>query len=78
MRKFISAATGFFFLNEGEILKSSDLYGNVGHIYVTWPDGAIWRVKLWNYTEWESITDDTFLTENAAFNFAYQHFLQAK
>lgn len=74
MRKLISAGIAFYMLDSGEKLTQihGDRYGIPG--YVIWPRGDKWDVRWYN-NEWVEITDHQFDTENAAFNFAYEHFV---
>lgn len=76
MRKFVSAATAFYFLDEGEMLGSAQIYGDESRIYVIWPVSGVWKVRYRFHKGWESISSSDFETENIAFNFAYEHFLK--
>lgn len=76
MRKFISAATAFYMFEPGEKYSEDKLDPDINREYVIWPEGDVWRVKFRFGPGWKEITDKRFDTENAALNFAYDHFLK--
>ncbi|AVW74159.1 hypothetical protein B7D34_01045 (plasmid) [Klebsiella pneumoniae] len=77
MKKFIVGGTIFYMLADGERMQSGDMDYDCSYHYIIWPSNDFWRVKYRCSKEWESITDKVFDTENAAFNCAYDHFLNA-
>ncbi|EEB6041898.1 hypothetical protein OR033_004981 [Salmonella enterica] len=77
MKKFIVGGTIFYMLADGERMQSKDMDYDCSYHYLIWPAGDSWRIKYRGFKEWESITDKVFDTENAAFNCAYDHFLNA-
>lgn len=77
MKKFIVGGTIFYMLSDGERMQSKDMNYDCSHHYIIWPNDNVWRINYRCTKDWEKITDKTFDTENAAFNFAYEHFLNA-
>ncbi len=77
MKTFITSATAFYTFAPGEPFSSDRLNTDINRMYVVWPEGEVWRVKYRFHRGWEEITVQRFDTENAAFCFAYDHFLNS-
>jgi len=76
MRKFVSAGVAFYMLDPGEQLTKHEVYHRYDPArFVIWPRGDKWDVRQRVGKEWMAISDQLFDTENAAFNCAYDHFL---
>ena len=74
MRTFSMSATNFYFMNRGEKLTVQQMY-SAGTIYVIWPRGEKWDLRYKRHKGWEEIHNGLFDTENEAFLFAHQHFI---
>jgi hypothetical protein len=77
MRKFIVGGTIFYMLDSGERMQSDNMDYDCSRHYIIWPVTDGWRIRYKWSKDWEIITDKIFDTENAAFNFAYEHFQKA-
>lgn len=77
MKKFVSAAATFITLSHGERLTDKDMV-DLCQLYVIWPVDDQWRVRYKWLKGWESICDVDFDTDNAAFVYAYEHFLKTE
>ena len=77
MRKFFTSATAFYMLGPGEVLRQADINRDFNRKYVIWHADGVWKVRHNWHHGWEDITQGDFETENAAFNFAYEHFLRS-
>lgn len=75
MKKFVSAATTFITLSQGERLKDINM-ADLCQLYVIWPVDAKWRVRYKWLKGWEEIAEHDFDTDNAALTYAYEHFLK--
>lgn len=75
MKKFVSAATTFITLSQGERLDDIDM-ADICQLYVIWPVDDKWRVRYKWLKGWESIGPDDFDTDNAGLVHAYEHFLK--
>lgn len=79
MRKFISGGTKFYFMEPGE--KVPDVHEDRSFVgaYVIWRrKSGKWDVRWKLIGEWEEIADRQFDTENEAFNFAHDHYVNRK
>lgn len=75
MKKFVSAATTFITLSQGERLKDINM-ADLCQLYVIWPVDAKWRVRYKWLKGWEEIAEHDFNTDNAALTYAYEHLLK--
>lgn len=78
MKKFIVGGTIFYMLSAGERMQSNDIDHDCSRHYIIWPVNESWRIKYRWGDKWDNITDQKFDTENAAFNFAYDHYIKAE
>ncbi|WP_225760291.1 hypothetical protein [Leclercia sp. Marseille-Q4284] len=74
MKKFIVGGTIFYMLSPGERVQSNDIDYDCTRHYIIWSVDDSWHIKYKFSQGWENITEQNFETENAAFNFAYEHF----
>jgi len=71
----MSAGTAFYVLAPGESLTKHEIYHQYYPAqYVIWPLAEGWDVRKMGPQGWQKISGTLFETENAAFNFAYEHF----
>lgn len=76
MKKFFVGGTGFYTLKPGEKISQDDYY-KADTVYAIWPIGDYWKVMLSDKPlVWKDISDSHFPTEDIAFSFAYDYFLQ--
>jgi hypothetical protein len=76
MKVFSCQGFKFYFLQHGEKLPNIYASGNFTGGYVIWPrNSGKWDVRYKFSKDWEEITDKIFDSENEAFQFAYEHYL---
>lgn len=79
MRVYSDRGFKFFFLAKGE--KLPDIFSDRSWIggYVIWQrKSGMWDVRYRLMADWEEITNKQFDTENAAFQFAHEHYLNRR
>lgn len=76
MRTFISGGVKFYSLADGEVYP--DPYADNQYVgaYVVFPYEGKWCVQIHESGKWKDLTPQRFETENIAFNYAYDDYLE--
>lgn len=74
MKCFKSGGVKFYMLSPGE--SYPDPFANNEYVgaYVVFFHEGRWWAQIHELKVWRNLTDQTFDTENEAFNFAYEHY----
>lgn len=78
MKKFKSSGIAFYFLEDGEPYPDASADKEYIGAYVVFPFEGKWLAQRHKKGYWLDITNKRFDTENEAFNYAYEHFLDPK
>lgn len=78
MKIFRSSGVLFYFLEEGGLYPDPTADKEYIGAYITFPYDGKWIAQRYKNGYWIDITDKRFDTENEAFNFAYDYFLDPK
>lgn len=75
MKRFKTGGMAFYMLAAGEFYP--DPYADKDFVggYVVFPYEGKWLAQIFTRGKWVDLTDQRFDTENAAFNFAHDHYL---
>lgn len=78
MKTFKSGGMKFYMLAPGDLYP--DPYADNQYIgaYVIFLHDGKWYVQIHTRNRWENLTDESFERENTAFNFAYDHYIEAE
>lgn len=76
MRCLIAKNVKFYMLDAGESYPDPHSDNRYAGAYAVFPFDGKWRIQTHKNPRWVDLTPDAFDTENAAFNYAYSHFLK--
>lgn len=78
MRCLISNGVRFYMLDAGEHYPDPHVRNDYAGAYAVFPHGGRWWVQIHEIPDyWINLTEQTFETENEAFNFAYEHHIES-
>ena len=78
MKCFKYGGMAFYMLEAGENYPDATADKEYIGAYVVFPFKGHWLAQILTQGNWTDITDQRFDSENAAFNFAYQHHTAAE